>query len=264
MPATIDEGLCIRQWDFSETSQTVSVLCRRAGLVRGLAKGSRRATHPYSGGIELLTRALIGIIPRPSAELALITEWDLQETFPALRRSLAAHHAGLYVADLIQHAVHDHDPHPRLYDEAILALRSLEHPAARDSILTRFQWALLAETGYKPELLHDAASGRPLPPAAWHFFDPRLGALTSPPASADPEPPSHAHHPSLWRVRRETISALLAISQTVERGPAPNDPAPPSDPSTARAARFLAAYARHVFGREPRTMSLLFGSRLPR
>ena len=32
----------------------------------------------------------------------------------------------------------------------------------------------------------------------------------------------------------------------------------------ARAARFLAAYARYVFGREPKMMTTLFGHKLPR
>ena len=34
-----DQGVCIRHWDFSETSQTVSLFGRSLGVVRGLAKG---------------------------------------------------------------------------------------------------------------------------------------------------------------------------------------------------------------------------------
>ncbi|MBC7773016.1 MAG: DNA repair protein RecO, partial [Pyrinomonadaceae bacterium] len=150
MPPIMDEGVCVRQWDWSETSQTVTVLCRTLGLARGLAKGAKRATHPFSGGIELLTRGRVGVIHRPSSELAIITEWDLQETFPPLRQSLAAHHVGLYFAELVQHAVHDHDPHERLYDELLLALRHLETPRDRALALRRFQWAVLVETGYMP------------------------------------------------------------------------------------------------------------------
>lgn len=276
MPPIMDEGLCIRQWDWSETSQTVSLLCRQLGLVRGLAKGSKRSTHPYSGGIELLTRGNVGVIPRPSSDLALITEWDLQETFPALRRSLAAHHVGLYIAELIQHAVHDHDPHPTLYDESLRALRSLGEEVDQHIILTRFQWALLFETGYKPELDQDVAAGDPLPDASWYFFDPRLGGLVGPhragsPSSSNADDPG-ASGASLWRIRRETVELLRALSARLESSQA-QDEAHTRDATSedrvaetsfARAAKFLAAYARFVFGREPRLMSVLFGTKLPR
>lgn len=282
----MDEALCIRQWDFSETSQTVSLLCRGLGLVRGLAKGAKRATHPYSGGIELLTRGNVGVIARPSSDLALITEWDLQETFPALRRSLAAHHVGLYLAELIQHAVQDHDPHPRLYGEAVLALQSLDTELDHSPILARFQWALLVETGYKPELERDVVTALPLPESPWYFFDPALGGLVAPAASSSGsggleghssshDDDDHSHDArSLWRVRRETIDAILEMNVAVEVSAAARscpaalrsgvDSRARSSQSLVRAARFLAAYARHVFGREPRTMSLLFGHKLPR
>jgi hypothetical protein len=59
VPNLIDEALCIRQWDWSETSQTVSLFCRTHGIVRGLAKGARRERSSFSGGIDLLARGEI-------------------------------------------------------------------------------------------------------------------------------------------------------------------------------------------------------------
>ena len=51
-----DQGVCIRQWDFSETSQTVSLFGRSLGVVRGLAKGARRERGAFDGGVDLLSR----------------------------------------------------------------------------------------------------------------------------------------------------------------------------------------------------------------
>ena len=42
MPIIADTAICIRCWDFSETSQTVSLVTREHGVVRGLAKGAKR------------------------------------------------------------------------------------------------------------------------------------------------------------------------------------------------------------------------------
>ena len=90
MAAQHDQALCIRQWDFSETSQTVSLFGRTLGCLRGLAKGSRRERGSFSGGIDVLTRGEVGVILKRDRELATLTEWDTQETFPRLREDLTA------------------------------------------------------------------------------------------------------------------------------------------------------------------------------
>ena len=87
MPTVIDQAICIRHWDWSETSQTVSLFARDTGIVRGMAKGARREKAPFSGGLEVLTRGEMVAIIKPSSDLANITAWDLQETFPAAQSS---------------------------------------------------------------------------------------------------------------------------------------------------------------------------------
>ncbi|MCH7601829.1 MAG: recombination protein O N-terminal domain-containing protein, partial [Planctomycetes bacterium] len=42
MPKIAYYAICIRRWDFSETSQTVSLFTSEAGIIRGLAKGAKR------------------------------------------------------------------------------------------------------------------------------------------------------------------------------------------------------------------------------
>ena len=59
MPILSDSAICIRCWDYSETSQTVSLLTKENGLIRGIAKGSKRDKGPFSGGFDPLTRGHI-------------------------------------------------------------------------------------------------------------------------------------------------------------------------------------------------------------
>ena len=47
-----DTAICIRRWDFSETSQTVSLLTREHGILRGLAKGAKREKGTFSGELH--------------------------------------------------------------------------------------------------------------------------------------------------------------------------------------------------------------------
>src|SRR4051812_33484122 len=150
VPTVIDQAVCIRQWDWSETSQTVSVFGRQQGVIRGVAKGSRRERAPFSGGLEVLTRGEVTAIVKPASDLGNITAWDLQETFPALRRGLPAFYTGMYMADLVHHSLSERDPHPGLFDRLVEGLRGLGDAAASAGAVLRFQWAVLEETGYRP------------------------------------------------------------------------------------------------------------------
>lgn len=257
MPPVLDQGLCIRQWDWSETSQTAEVFCRTQGLVRGLAKGSRRQKSNYDGGLEVLTRGDVGVIVRPSSDLALITEWRLTDPFRPLRKSLGAYHSGLYIADLIHHAIHDQDPHPELFDAAIESLGLITTAADAPFALLKFHWSLLVETGYRPELDADVATGDQLAPVPAYAFSPALGGFHV--ESADAAPPPDAG--TTWRVRSQTLDLLRRLSA----GGLPGALSPgPDAQALDRANRLLASYLRHVLGTEPPTMRVVFGSGLSR
>ncbi len=249
MPALRDEGICLRHWDWSETSQTVSLFGRSLGVLRGLAKGARRERSRFGGGIDLLTRGEFGVIVKPSTELATFTEWDLLETYPGLRDALPCNRVAFYAADLVQRLLAPADPHPGLYDAMLDLLRALdaaarcgsqEDPARSDQTaraaqaLLRFQWRLLAETGVQPSL--ECASG-----AATLWFDPRQGGFTA-------EMPARG-----WRVRRATLEVLRRVeSDGAGAADAPVE-------SLDRANRLLAAYLREIMQTEPATLTDLFG-----
>lgn len=246
-----DQAVCVRVWDWSETSQTVSLFARSLGLLRCLAKGSKRPQSAFSGGIELLTLGELGVIIKPTSELALLTQWDLLEIYPALRRDLAAHYAGLYMAELIQRFAADHDPHPGLFDALVAGLRrAVDGPSASEAVL-RFQWAALSEAGYRPVLDRVMPSGDPLPDAQVYLFDPAMGALVG--AHAAGEAAASRADLADWRLRRATVETLRRFAG------ADAGSSPPAEPeSIQRAGRFLASYVRYVLGAEPSTHRLVF------
>ena len=243
MPTVRDQAVCVRHWDWSETSQTVSLFTRQHGLIRGIAKGARREKSPFSGGLELLTRGEVVAIVKPSGALATITAWDLQESFPALRRSLSAFNAGMYLADLVCHAITDEDPHPALFDALLGSLRVIgESPA---EAMLRFQWAALVETGYKPALGHPGG-GRS---GAVYSFSPRAGGLvTLGEAEGD-----DARSAPVWRVRAATVELLRYLDA--------GEPIGDDSASVDRANRLLAAYVREIFGRDLPTARWVFNDR---
>ncbi|MCW5777296.1 MAG: DNA repair protein RecO [Phycisphaeraceae bacterium] len=243
MPTVRDQAVCVRHWDWSETSQTVSLFTREHGLIRGIAKGARRENAAFSGGLELLTRGEIVAIVRPSGSLATLTAWDLQETYPVLRLSLATFNAGMYLADLVSHAITDEDPHPALFDALISSLRTIGDSPS-EAIL-RFQWATLVETGYKPALSREVAGHA----GAVYGFSPRAGGLVS----TTHDEGDNTHSAPLWRVRSPTVELLRRLEAALPIG---DDAA-----SIDRANRLLAAYLREILGRELPTLRWVFGKR---
>ena len=239
VPPVADHAVCIRHWDWSETSQTVSLFTRGHGLIRGIAKGSKRERSNFSGGIDLLTRGQAMFILKPAADLANITAWDLQETFPAIRRSLPAFYTAMYLADVVQHMLHERDPHAALFDQLLNALRALGPADSTPLALLRFQWASLVETGYRPELDADIVSAAPLADAKAYGFAPRLGGFTSGDTANGP----------LWRVRAETLALLRTLEQSDS----------PAGRALDRANRLLAAYLREILGRDLPAAGPLFG-----
>ena len=239
MGAVHDQGVCIRHWDFSETSQTVSIFGRSTGIVRGLAKGSRRERGAFDGGIDLLSRGEFGAILRRGKELATLTEWDLLELFPRLRTDLAANRVAYYMADVVGRMLEPEDPHPALYDRMVESMRTIGAARGRDEpspdgghALLSFQWTLLAETGYRPSFEGWSGDVAVFSPSAGRII--RAGEPTEGPA---------------WKVRAATIGCL----ERVGSGESTTD-----HESTDRANRLLASYVRHVLGNEPPTMQALF------
>ncbi len=75
--------------------------------------------------------------------------------------------AGLYVNELLYHALRPQDPSVELYDtyqHTLHALTDVTEPLVVEIILRRFEWSLLAACGYQMSLTHDVRSGLSIAP----------------------------------------------------------------------------------------------------
>lgn len=242
MTSTEDEAICIRHWDFSETSQTVGLFSRTHGLIRAIAKGSRRERGGFSGGVDLLTRATTTTVIKPGTDLATLTDWLLLENFPNIRSDIHTNKIAYFAADLVGRLFQPHDPHPNMYGAFVHLLRHTGSGGETSSTndekrLLDFQWVALCEVGLQP-ILGECSAGVDVV-----HFDPRDGGRVI----------DH-QTPTSWRVRVATINILEALrTGVVDLTPTPDDD------SFVRANRLLAAYIRDIIGEEPFTMRRLFG-----
>jgi DNA repair protein RecO len=230
-----DEGICVRRWDWSETSQTAVVFSRGHGVLRVLAKGSKRERGAFSGGLELTHRAEFQAITKASSELSQLTSWDLAEVFPSVTRSAGAFYAASFALGAVELAVRDHDPHPRLYGALVDLLRSGATQVGSPEVVG-FLWVLLDEAGFRPRLTREGGGAD----AGSVEFGPRVGRVLEP-GEGDAGP--------TWRVRLSTIELLMTLEGA--DGAASGEGAGPVDGATwERAGRFLASYLREVLGRD--------------
>jgi DNA repair protein RecO (recombination protein O) len=249
-----DEAVCLRHREWSETSQTVLLFTRAHGLLRGIAKGSRRERAPFSGGFELLQAGQVGFIAKAERDLATLTEWDLANPFSGLRSCYEAAVSCMFAGELTAGLLAPGDPHPAAYDAFIHLLGEVADPAAdRGNLpraLTRYLFMLIRDTGHAPDLPAGENSGRPV--GVLHF-DPEHAtfAQASPTAAIDTDPfsqsgPRHA----VWPIRAETVRLLGLLATDPPAQPMP----PPGDPAWTRAVRFLSAWAVYRSGRRPASL----------
>lgn len=245
VPTITDQAIVIRRWDFSETSQTVSLLTRTHGIIRGLAKGSKREKGDFSGGIDLLQEGEVVAVIKPGRDLATLTAWHLQHVHRVLREHLAANRAAMFMADFVHHLLIDHDPHTAVFDALSAALSHLDDdPTHSERALLALQWATLVEAGYRPELQRDARTGAPIDDSRPSLvFSASFGGVLNDEPSGHPNDTRPMPH-DRWRVRRETVTLLRSLAH--------NDPIDAfSQDSIRRANRLLATYAREIIGSEP-------------
>lgn len=248
MTGIADRALVLRTWEFSETSQTVSLFTLNHGAIRGLAKGARRERSTFGGGFEPITAGTVVFRVRAASELALITEWNVEEIFWGPRTSLLAHRGALYASELIGAFITDREAHSGLFETAIECLRAMDTPSAIPGALVRLQWAVLVETGHRPRI--DATTSESTG-ARILGFDPEAGMVVP-----DPGPRSTGDAQSIWRIRRETLESLRDLD-----GGGPGKSGPTPAPVVDRTNRFLAACCRYHLGRELQTSKIVFANR---
>ncbi|MHB1155753.1 MAG: DNA repair protein RecO [Phycisphaerales bacterium] len=245
MPTIKDNAICLRLYDWSETSQVAVLLTEQHGKVRVTAKGSKRSTPStmlkFSGGLELLTRGEAVMILKHGAELGNLTEWDVQDGYWGLRKDLRGLELAMYGVDLTHHLLDDQDPHPVSFaalEQLLRTLASGGEAGGAERALLRFQWVMIEDAGYRPTLEGRAAEDGTL------RFSAREGGVVAEAANGASD---------AWKVRRETVEVLRGISG--EGGIAK----PQAAEAVVRANRLLCAYVRTILDKQLPTMVAVLG-----
>ena len=191
MPLVSDACICLRKFEYSETSQILTLFAREYGVLRVIAKGAHRTTKEgaskFGGGIDLCDRGDAVCIHDSAKEMGTLTEWKLRDGHLELRRSLRAIYLAQYAAELTATLIEEHDPHPELFDRFKSTLAELGTQRLEESFLA-FQLDLLNQTGHLAELDRCVACGKGLGNAPVAYFSPSQSGAICPncgPATPD-------------------------------------------------------------------------------
>ena len=180
MALVSDRCICLRKFEYSETSQILTLFGRAHGLVRVIAKGAHRRTKAgaskFDGGVDLLDVGEAVFTNRPEKDLATLTEWGLRDGHLELRRTLRGMYLGLYAAELVGLLIEEHDPHPTLFDRLEQSLGEFATGRVEEAFLA-FQLDLLRETGYLAELSACVSCGLAIGESELCYFSPARGGV---------------------------------------------------------------------------------------
>lgn len=246
MAAIRTDALVIRAVDVFESSRVLTLFTRDLGKISALAKGARRLKSPFQSSLDLLSHCDIVVLHKASDALDLLTEAVLIERFESFRRDLAAYYAAQFLAELLDALTDPHDPHPTLFDAAIVTSRHLGDPFDRPRRVLRFELACLREVGLMPALEDCVHCGSTVAGQGNSVaFGLSVGGVLCPDCR-----PGQPHVATL------SGATLDVIRRHARPGPSWRDPALTTQ-ALASAQATIGAVLCHLLGRRPRLLPYL-------
>lgn len=166
------EGLVLRQVNYQDNDQILTLLTREYGLMSAKARGVRRSSSRLKGACQLLTYAEFIIFE--SRGFHTINEATPLQMFSQLRGDIEQLALASYFAQAAEVLSQENVPNPEVLSLTLNALYALCHALCPvDLLKAAFELRLAALSGYAPELSGCAVCGNPQPDR----FDVKGGVL---------------------------------------------------------------------------------------
>jgi len=146
-----ETGFVLHSLPHRETSLIVELFSLRHGRLAVMAKGARRPQSALRAVLLQFQPIEFSIAGKGELRLLTRAEWQGGLPMPAGEALLFA----FYLNELLVRLLMREDPHPGLYHAYVEALRALGETGAREEVLRRFEWLLLKEIGYAPDISRD-------------------------------------------------------------------------------------------------------------
>ena len=166
---------------YLESSLIVDIFSREHGRCHLIAKGAKREKSPFSGLLQPYQRLLMAW--RGKSELMTLV--DVEADIEAYELADARTIAGFYINELLVRLLHQHEPHPELFDFYNEAIFDLSIAKPIDAVLRVFEKGLLKSLGYGLVLDHDVDDGLAIEAGKKYYYVIDSGPMRETPSTGD-------------------------------------------------------------------------------
>lgn len=118
-------AVVLRCTDYSDTSQVAALVTPDLGQVHVLAKGAKRPGKNLRMPLDVLTHFDIVLSRRTPGHLHLVTNWNVRETFPVLRKDMGCFWAAFHAAEVALSCTSENPDDGPVCDALLAFLRDL-------------------------------------------------------------------------------------------------------------------------------------------
>lgn len=170
----LQPAFILRQQKYRETSLILDVLTYEQGRISVLAKGVRKAKSKTAGLLQPFIPLRLSYVGKSG--LKIVTDAEIIP--PVTNLQGLALYCGFYINELIGFFLHQHDPHPELFNHYRSCLIRLAHEPGLEAVLREFELELIELAGYGLPLDHDIY-GQPIDNAKHYAFTAGQGLVVT-------------------------------------------------------------------------------------
>jgi DNA repair protein RecO (recombination protein O) len=171
------EAIVLKRIDFGEADRLLTLFSRERGKIKAVAKGARKPQSRKTGHVDQFMRT--NFLFAEGRDLAIITQAEMVEAYPALREDLVRTTYAAYAVELLDRFTVEEDRHVNIYNLLADALGWLALTDDWMLAARYYELRLLALTGFQPQLFRCVACGGEIQEQD-QFFSAELGGLLDP------------------------------------------------------------------------------------
>jgi DNA repair protein RecO (recombination protein O) len=181
MAITETEAVIIRTYNLAEADKIVVCLTRNSGLVRAVAKGSRRLKNRFGAALEPFTLVNITYYQKENQELASLSQGEILKSYFNISKDPDVLTGLAYMGDLVVDFSPPHQTNDKLYRMITACIEAVAASTQDLALILRYfeVWILRLE-GFLPDLRNCADCHRALAEEAGIFLSRELGLLCRP------------------------------------------------------------------------------------
>ncbi len=147
------EALVLRTYNLAEADKIVVCLTRAHGLVRGVAKGSRRLKNRFGAALEPFTLVKLSYFQKENQELASLGQTEILSSYFNISSDAETYAALCYMAELVIDFSPPHQPNEKLFRMVRACIEAIaQNPSDLQTILRYFEVWILKLEGFLPDI----------------------------------------------------------------------------------------------------------------